>query len=212
MGFRFCGWKQAAPGLLFPVAIMAVVFLLDLGLGFLVVEPLSEVPHPADPAQTGITLPGLLGVVLLGALFTALVAALTEERAFRGYLIRRMEHLGPLKVLMLSGALFGLWHLPMSRFVLHAGWPDTIVYILNISLVGFLFGHVFLRSRSLITPSLFHGVWNALDYTLFRFGSTRGIFAGTSRILFDPDEGLIGTLVLLAAVIWVASGYRSSKK
>lgn len=147
MGFRFCGWKQAAPGLLFPVAIMAVVFLLDLGLGFLVVEPLSEVPHPADPAQTGITLPGLLGVVLLGALFTALVAALTEERAFRGYLIRRMEHLGPLKVLMLSGALFGLWHLPMSRFVLHAGWPDTIVYILNISLVGFLFGHVFLPSR-----------------------------------------------------------------
>jgi len=207
LGFRLCGRKQALAGILFPLVIMVVVFLCDLGLGLLRVEPLSTVPHPADPQQIGITLPALLGVLILGALITTVGAGLTEELAFRGYLIRRMESLGSLKALLLSAVLFGVWHFPTSLFVLHTDWPIRLVYVLNISLLGFLFGHVYLQSRSLIPPSLFHGVWNALDYTMFGFGSTRGIFAGTSRILFDPDEGIMGTVVLLAAVIWVVRKY-----
>ena len=207
LGFRLCSPHQVAEGILLPTLIMAVVLACDLGLGFLEVEPLSAVPHPSDPARLGVTLPALSLVVVLGALITALGAGFTEELAFRGYLIRRLESLGALKALILSGVLFGAWHLPTSVFVLHAGWPIRLVYLANISLVGFLFGHVFLQSKSLIPPSLFHGVWNALDYTFFGFGTTRGIFPGTSRILFDPDEGIVGTVVLLAAVIWTAQRY-----
>jgi membrane protease YdiL (CAAX protease family) len=212
LGFRLCGRSQAAAGMLFPLVIMVVVFLCDLGLGFLEVEPLSSVPDPTNPARIGVTLPALLGILILGALITALGAGLTEELAFRGYLIRRMKSLGSLKALLLSAVLFGVWHFPTSLFVLHTDWPTRLVYVLNISLLGFLFGHVFLQSRSLIPPSLFHGIWNALDYTFFGFGSTRGIFAGTSRILFDPDEGIVGTVVLLAAVIWVVRKYSAGDR
>lgn len=212
LGFRFCSSNQAAAGMLFPLVIMLVIFLVDLGLGFLVVEPLSVVPDPTDPARVGVSLPALLGVVVLGALITSLGAGLTEELAFRGYLIRRMKPLGPLKALFLSAVLFGVWHFPTSLLVLHRDWPTRFVYVLNISLVGFLFGHVFLRSGSLVPSSLFHGVWNALDYTFFGFGATRGIFLGTSRILFDPDEGIVGTVVLLAAVIWVVRKYTAGDR
>jgi len=130
---------------------------------------------------------------------------ITEELAFRGYLITRLSKLGRMKALLYSSVLFGIWHIPPSILLLGSGVTRTAIYAVNIFLLGILFSYLFLESGSLIPSSIFHGVWNALEYTLFGYGNSQGVILGNSRILFDPEEGLVGTFVLLVfsiVVIW----------
>ena len=103
--------------------------------------------------------------------------------------------------MLLSAVIFGLWHVPVSLMMIHGGWLRLVVYVVKISLLGIMFGWLFIRSKSLIPPSLAHGLWNTLEYTFWGHGNEPGLFIGTNRVLFDPEEGIAGTIVLLIAGI-----------
>jgi len=202
LGFRWPRPIHLGEAVLLPVAVTAAVVLFDVAMGWLEVPPLETVPHPLDPGRRGISPAGLAGVLALSAAVTCAGALVTEELAFRGYLITRLRRRGALFALLASAVMFGLWHLPPSLFFLHGEWAVRTVYFIDITLLGVVLGSLFLRSGSLLPCALLHGVWNALDYTFFGFGDTPGILPGASRVLFDPDEGIAGTLFLLIAAGW----------
>jgi len=142
--------------------------------------------------------------VAVSALFTFIAALITEELAFRGYILTKLRKLGDRRSLWLSSLLFGVWHYPAAIILWDLGIFGSTLYVLNISLLGVLFGYVFLKSKSLVACSISHAVWNALEYSLFGVGNTEGLFAGSSRVLFDPEEGIIGTVVLTIVALVLA--------
>ena len=102
--------------------------------------------------------------------------------------------------MIISAIIFGVWHAPVSLLVIKGEWLRFIIYILNISLLGVFFGWLFIRSKSLIPPSIAHGLWNALEYTLWGMENEQELLTGNYRVLFDPEEGIAGTIILLITV------------
>lgn len=108
------------------------------------------------------------------ALLTALVlipirTVLLEEVAFRGVvwaLICRDR--GPAVATVVSGVLFGLWHVLPSLGVGNTGaesgvrWPALVGTVVFTGLAGLVFGELRRRSGSLLAPALLHWATNGL--------------------------------------------------
>ena len=107
-----------------------------------------------------------LGPVLLEAdarvgwiVFQFLYVATSEEIFFRGYLITRLEHLfgtdhrhrmTPFLCIVISAASFALAHV-----VLQGSAIAALTF-----LPGLVLGWLFIKTRSLLAPVLFHGIAN----------------------------------------------------
>src|SRR5262249_44868005 len=90
-----------------------------------------------------------------------------EELAFRGFLQPLLERsLGAAPAILLSGAGFGLLHLPQYGF----SWQHAVL----ITAAGAAFGWMRYASRSTFGSTLMHSAYNL---TLFA-----GYFAGGSRV------------------------------
>jgi membrane protease YdiL (CAAX protease family) len=106
--------------------------------------------------------------------------AFMEEMLFRGLLLRCfMTRTTPVKSNILQALLFGLWHIvwPLDSFLggyMTAGealvW--ALEYILESAIIGFLWGTIYLRSSSLVTPILFHFSTNFISSYITVEGST----------------------------------------
>lgn len=210
LGFRKCKLSEMGKGFVFPVIIIFLVFFICYIFGFIKIKPLSQVV--IKEGKIGISLWSLILIIAFNAFITFIIAFITEELAFRGYMISRLRRFGYLKPLIFSSLLFGIWHLPPAIILLDYGILRSAIYVFNISLLGILFGSLFLESKSLIPPSIFHGVWNALDYGLFGLGEAQGIFTGDSKMIFDPEEGIISSAVLILFSIIILWRIRTKNK
>ena len=65
-------------------------------------------------------------------------------------------------------------------------------------------------SRSILVSSVSHGVWNALAYVLFGFGTKVGALGVEQTALYGPEVGALGlamnVILVAAACRWWRSG------
>ena len=96
--------------------------------------------------------PGILGVIW--------IAAVLEEVAFRGILLRILdERIGTKAALVASAVIFGVVHLANNG----AHW----ISLLSVTLLGLMWGGVFIVSRNIWVVAAHHSCWNA---TIFMIG------------------------------------------
>lgn len=197
LGFRWTEWRWIVLGVVIPLIVLLVIAGIDLILGW------AKLSLPQDMTSAIIfkveefSVDALLLSVIIQFLMTFLVNFISEELAFRGFLMSRFRMFPAWKAVFVSSVIFGLWHIPVGVMVIHGGWLRLITYTVNIACLGVVFGWLFIRSGSLIPACLAHGAWNALEYTFWGMGNAQGVFTGAHRILFDPEEGIAGTIVLL---------------
>jgi len=150
----------------------------------------------------------LLNLTLV-SLSTFLVATVTEEGFFRGWLWASLERAGkkPRTVLIWSSIAFSLWHL--SAVALKTGFDipraQIPVFMINAAVIGAVWGLLRWISGSVIVASLSHGLWNGLDYVLFGFGTRVGALGVKNTALYGPEVGVLGlvlNVVFLAALGW----------
>ena len=143
-----------------------------------------------NPTATG------LGVILFSltlSLLPATLAGLGQEFGWRGYLLPRLLPLGRLPALLITGALAGLWYLPI---MLH-GTPTAsgrvvgaVLLVGGHALFGVLLGWLRLASESVLVASVGRG-------------SLEGPAAMPLALLRDRNDlttgltGLIGQALLL---------------
>lgn len=112
---------------------------------------------------------GLSLIDILKMVVIALITALVEELVFRGYLLTRLVEVvrDDLWANLTAGILFSLIHLPMAIFVLQYDLSSIISYLFLMLVLGVADGYIFLRTKSLVAPTISHALWN-FSVILFR--------------------------------------------
>lgn len=149
----------------------------------------------------------LLRVGLASSVGTVMVL-LTEEGFFRGWLWGALERHGwsDRQVLVWTSLAFAAWHVSVVSFDTGFGVPanEIPVYLVNVALLGAIWGLLRMLSGSALVPAVSHAVWNGLDYPLFGFGEKAGALGIQDTHLFGPEVGLLGIAlnVLFFAILW----------
>jgi sodium transport system permease protein len=122
----------------------------------------------------------------------ALLPAICEEFAFRGFILSGLEHQRRTRsAILLSALMFGFLHVLLSLFQ----------QLFNAALLGIVLALLAVRSRSIVPGILFHFLNNALAVTQGRWiGGLEA--AGLSSWLFrNPAEGLYHGVWLVLSLV-----------
>jgi sodium transport system permease protein len=111
----------------------------------------------------------------------ALLPAICEELAFRGFILSGLEYRrGTRSAILLSALMFGFLHVLLSLFQ----------QLFNATLLGIVLGLLAVRSRSLLPGILFHFLNNALAVTQGHWVHRLEASGLASWLYRNPEEGL----------------------
>lgn len=109
----------------------------------------------------------LPGTVLATALLRSLVffvillpLAFCEEWGWRGFLLPRLMPLGTWPALLLSGLIWGIWHLP--AYLGAGARPGFLPFLISAIAFGMVLGHLRLRTGSIWPATVAHAAHNTL--------------------------------------------------
>lgn len=137
-----------------------------------------------------------IAAIPLGAIVNS-VFAFGEELGWRGWLVPALRPLGVWPALILSGAIWGVWHSPLILLGYNFGytdWRGVVLMTGGCIAWGVLLGWARLRSASVWPAVVGHGALNA----------AAGLVVLLAAAGADVDMGVVGPLGLVAwAVIAV---------
>jgi membrane protease YdiL (CAAX protease family) len=106
----------------------------------------------------------------LGTIMGILTAA-GEEIGWRGYMLTRLIDAEPPHPILLSGLIWGLWHVPIVVGAGYAAGPCPAASALLLVVLATAFGVVFARLRlhtgSIWPPIVLHAAWNSIIQSAF---------------------------------------------
>jgi membrane protease YdiL (CAAX protease family) len=169
---RLGDWRAYLWALLLFPALTVVTGLLTwiLGAGELDTQ-FTAIQRSLAAVPGGAALPaGLFVLIQIGAGLTIgplinTIFALGEELGWRGFLLPRLLPLGQWRAIVLSGAIWGLWHAPaILQGHNYPTQPVVGVFMMIVFsvLLGAVFSWLYLRTRSPWAPALAHGSVNAI--------------------------------------------------
>ena len=179
-----------------PLLVLGIIATIAQGFGALDLSGF-------DPGKAVINV-----AILVAATFV--MAIVTEEGFFRGYLWAALTRQGasPLLTLIATSAAFVLWHVPFvflsGEFAF--GTAQIPLFFANASLLGLAWGLLRLGSGSILVASLGHGVWNGLVYVLFGVGSNVGALGIRDVSIYGPEVGILGltlNAMSVAVLFWL---------
>jgi len=140
-------------------------------------------------------------VFLLIQIINSLIAGYTinaifafgEELGWRGYLLKALNHKKLLPVSLIIGTVWGLWHFPLiligHNYPQHPVAGVGMMIIFCILLTPTMI-YIVIKSKSVITAAIFHGVLNA-------FAGIHILFLVGGNDLINGITGLTGFFALL---------------
>jgi sodium transport system permease protein len=132
--------------------------------------------------------PGLLTSIVI----FALIPAICEEFAFRGFILSGLEHGHRTRsAILLSALMFGFLHVLLSLFQ----------QLFNATLLGVVLGLLAVRSRSIIPCIVFHFINNALGVALGTVVHASWAADIVPWIYRKPDDGLYHQQWIVVSVL-----------
>jgi len=178
--YYFWAWFLAP---LMAALTLAATILLDTGTFDPTIpvmrEALAQTPQAQGLPPVEILLAIQLAFALTFAPFINILFALGEELGWRGFLLPKLLPLGEWKALLISGAIWGIWHAPAT--ILHGhNFPahpylGVLVMTVGCMLLGVLFGWLYLKTQSPWAPALAHGAFNAIGPAALFFLNPAGL-------------------------------------
>ena len=209
-GLRLDGgwWLDLGFGLALGAVLMAAIFAVQLGMGWVSVTGTLE-SGPGAPFWLSLLSP----VVLF------LCVGIYEELIFRGYQIKNISEglgglIGPRTAILVA------WLITSSMFaVVHIPNPNsTIISTTNIALAGLMLGAGYVLTGKLAIPIGLHITWNFFQSSVFGF-PVSGLDASRATFIevrqsspelwtggeFGPEAGLLTVFATAVAItlIWL---------
>ncbi|GHO97503.1 abortive infection protein [Reticulibacter mediterranei] len=189
-------WYVAAYGI--PLVLlgsgMAASFLLGIQR-WILPETVRQL-HLSPPQLAGVLI--ALPIVIVGLVT---ITTFGEEVGWRGYLLLRLLPLGSIQATLLTGLLWGLWHIPTILLNNHGfgaafPWVSIPAFTLVIMLYGIFLAWLRLGSGCIWPAALGHAVLNTCVSFLFASFSTQ------NRYLEAP-LGLFTLVPFLLFALWL---------
>ena len=207
VSFRFGGrrtWSALLLGLLLPFAVGVIAYGLAWSLGLASFAPPETLPllgavGGLAPVARFVL---LAGAVLVTGLPLSLVLATGEEIGWRGYLVLRLLDARVPHAILVSGVIWGLWHVPLIVTGLYAAGPSPLlsaaVFLVMVPAFTFLISWARLATGSIWPAAALHGAWNTIIQGAFD-PSTQG----PNHLVWTGESGLLtaATMVVLAVLL-----------
>ena len=187
--------------------IYFVIFSKDFDpeMGYIKMLLIAQGVTPTKEIVNVTVISQIMTGVLLAPLLNA-VNCFGEEWGWRGYLLPKLlKRMGILPTLLISGVIWGLWHLPITILghnygMGYLGYPVTgiLAMCLFCVVVGIIFSYLTIRTGSCLPAMLAHGGLNGFASAgiLFTDGTSVNPFIG------PVPTGIIGgSAFILCAVI-----------
>ncbi|MFO7586248.1 MAG: type II CAAX endopeptidase family protein [Anaerolineales bacterium] len=164
-------------------------------------DALALSPQTQELPSVEILLAIQLGFALTLAPFINILFAMGEELGWRGFLLPQLMPLGEWKALLLSGAIWGIWHAPAIALHGH-NFPEqpylgVLVMTIGCMLLGVLFGWLYLKTKSPWAPALAHGAFNAIAPAAIIFLKPEGL----DMALGGNPLGLAGWIPMVLIIL-----------
>jgi len=211
----------AVGALLGPIVVTVLVIAVAVWLGLVRLDLVGFSGFAAQLAASGVdpeTLP--LGTLVLVQLLTVPIAAIVpnailalgEEIGWRGWLLPALRPWGTWPALLVTGAVWGLWHAPIVLLGHNFGRTDLTGVLLMIAgcvAWGVLLGWTRLRTGSVWPAVLAHGSLNAV-------GGMVLVLAAAGEPVDLAVVGPLGVVAwgVIAAIVGVialAGGFRDAR-
>ncbi|WP_437584056.1 lysostaphin resistance A-like protein [Paramicrobacterium sp. CJ85] len=211
-------WPAGPPSRLWTYLGFGVAVPITLAFAALVVGALLGV-YPADfaelsglrqllaaqdagdpPAPLPLMIVGQFGIIVVGSVIN-MVPALGEEIGWRGWLLPTLLRLGTVPALLLSGAIWGLWHAPLV--LLGYNYPTAPVWLAvplmmaSCIAMGAVLGWLRIRSGSVWPAALGHGAFNAC-------AGLPALFVGANEQVDTVSATVLGWSGWIAPIVLVA--------
>ena len=133
--------------------------------------------------------------------FLNIMPFIGEEYGWRAYLAPRLKEIyGVKKSILLTGFIWGIWHLPLNLFYYSDGVLTSQIYSILVQLVFCIFLGIFLtyaynRTKSIWAPVMIHYLNNSLAL-LFVTDFSKDIFSGQHYDLKGTLFSIVGSIIL----------------
>lgn len=192
------GLRELAIAWLYPLPVA----FLGYGVAWASGLATFRAPHPTGSvAGDALGFVSSLGIVLtLGTVLSAISAA-GEEIGWRGYMVTRLVDAGVPRPLLVSGVVWGLWHVPLILSGQYAAGPlpalSALLFVAGIIPEAYLAARVRVASGSIWPAVALHASWNAVVQGPFDGYTAAGNAARTDSIWIGES----GILVVVASVL-----------
>jgi uncharacterized protein len=206
-------WIDLGFGLALGGVLMALIFVTQLGMGWITITETFYTPNGAFP------------LLLLIVLIAFIAVGVQEELLVRGYHLRNIAeglnhpNLGPRSALILgyvlSSVIFGILHIFNPN--------STLISTFNLFLAGLFLGFGYIITRQLAIPIGLHITWNFFQGNVFGFpvsGNPAGptffaIEQGGPDLMtggvFGPEAGLLGVLAMVVGTLLIYAWVKSTR-
>jgi membrane protease YdiL (CAAX protease family) len=194
------GWHSLGFAISFPIVVGLVAYGAAWASG------LAQFVGPTE--VLGRTVPPLLGfaiALLLGGtieVLPSMLLAAGEEIGWRGYMLTRLIDARVPQPILVSGLIWGGWHVPVILAGIYAAGPfpllSAALFMGEVISISYVFARLRLATGSVWPAIVLHGAWNSVIQ-----GPFDGATAGAVRLLWTGESGILVVLTLVLATIIV---------
>jgi len=200
---RYYLWAWFLPPLLVVLSgLLTILFGTgQLDTQFTFMQQQMQQTNTELPISTGmLVVIQIVQALLLGPLIN-LIFTMGEELGWRGFLLPRLLPLGQWKALIISGAIWGIWHAPaIAQGHNYPDHPILGIFLMTIFciLLGIIIGWMYLNTRSPWVAGIAHGSVNAWAGLPYLF-----LTPGFDTALGGTVTSLVGLLAMGLFVGWL---------
>jgi membrane protease YdiL (CAAX protease family) len=214
VSFRLGGGRASKAiglALIFPIIVGLIAYGIAWTTGLVQFSP-----RPiglAAPYIANTTSPGVVFMINLAVAATVVTVysartAAGEEIGWRGYMLTRLVDAGLPKPILMSGLIWGLWHVPLILGGIYLVGPPrflaALLWMITATAFSFVFARLRLETGSVWPAITLHSAWNAIIQAAFDPASH-----GAQAELWIGESGILVALTMIVAAIVFSYGRRT---
>ncbi len=215
------GWQANLMAAVFPIVIGLTVYGIAWMTGLARFDPRPGRLAALFIADGSAPVAVFLVVLALTATIGTVVGILTaagEEIGWRGYMLTRLIDAGTPQPILVSGLIWGLWHVPVILGAGYAAGPSPAISAVLLVALATAFGFVFARLRletgSVWPAIILHAAWNSIIQSGFdaaRSGGSRSNLHGDAS-WWVGESGTLTVIAMIIAAIIFSQGRRTIRR
>ena len=202
------GWKAIGLALIFPTILGLIAYGIAWTTGLVQFNPKLIKFATAFVGDTTSPITSfLINLVVASTIVTiySVRSAAGEEIGWRGYMLTRLIDAGMPKPILVSGLIWGLWHVPLILGGVYLAGPPPIVaallWMVTATAASFVFARLRLETGSVWPAITLHSAWNAIIQSAFDPASK-----GAVPELWIGESGILVSITMVIAAIMFSYG------